>query len=128
MTDTGWANDALCFGMEEADYFFFEDSANDYATARNICADCPVAQQCLDAALKEEVTSWRYGVRGGLSARERSAIAKSTPKEKPKESDKMAIARAMWAAGNSQTHIGSLIGVSARTVGRWLRRQEQEAA
>lgn len=45
-----------------------------WADARAICSRCPVRTACLDAALTEEDTSSarsRYGVRGGLTPRQR---------------------------------------------------------
>ena len=52
--------------------------------ARAICAGCPVRQECLDAAMKEEIylcndhpmqMQHRHGVRGGLTPSERAALA-----------------------------------------------------
>ena len=41
-----------------------------------ICQTCPVRLACLDAAMVEEAReSWRWGIRGGLTARERGKLA-----------------------------------------------------
>ena len=41
-----------------------------------ICQTCPVRVPCLEAAMAEEADeSWRWGIRGGLTARERTKLA-----------------------------------------------------
>ncbi|MEV8432025.1 WhiB family transcriptional regulator [Streptomyces chartreusis] len=39
-----------------------------------ICAGCPVRAECLQECMREEVTSHRYGVRGGLTAADRHRL------------------------------------------------------
>lgn len=65
-----WTDRALCAKLTDFD-------PEDYATARPVCAACPVRQECLDAAMAEErglSVSFRAGIRGGLGPHERTAI------------------------------------------------------
>lgn len=59
--DTPDLPDALCKGLGYADYFHSDDY-EDRQLAKKICADCPVQQLCLDAALAR---GERFGVFGG---------------------------------------------------------------
>lgn len=46
--------------------------------ALRICGTCPERAACLDAALEEEAAAgncYRHGIRGGMTADQRSAIA-----------------------------------------------------
>lgn len=50
-----------------------------YLPAIAICAQCTVVDQCLKAAMVEETgRSLRFGVRGGLTPRQRSALPRRT--------------------------------------------------
>lgn len=64
-----WREQAACRGMETAIFFPTRGDNAGVAQARSICAGCPVRRQCLDNALAD--TGDRYGIRGGLTARER---------------------------------------------------------
>jgi WhiB family redox-sensing transcriptional regulator len=46
----GWIKQARCRGMDNT--VFFSDSPKAQAEAKAICAECPVARQCLDWALE----------------------------------------------------------------------------
>ncbi len=78
--EPGWWDDAACLGMDprEATAVFFPTATGgrssrgvDYTAARAICATCPVRRPCLDAALSEERSGARHGMRGGMTAEER---------------------------------------------------------
>jgi WhiB family redox-sensing transcriptional regulator len=44
--------------------------------AKDICGRCPIRERCLSKALEEEAgEAMRWGVRGGLDADERAALA-----------------------------------------------------
>lgn len=66
-----WRYDAACAG-HPPDVFFPDpfDRATTKA-AKAICANCPVAQPCLDEALAEEI---QVGIRGGRTVAERSGF------------------------------------------------------
>lgn len=71
-----WAQDALCAQTDPE--IFFPNKGESIQKAVRICSQCPVRQECLDAAMEEESARsgyGRYGIRGGVTARERSRIA-----------------------------------------------------
>jgi hypothetical protein len=91
MRNTEWKLQANCYGDEE---LFLEDTllsasegtprhAEDaVGRAKKICFSCPVKTQCLTAAMEDESYlggTERYGIRGGLTARERILIAAQDP-------------------------------------------------
>lgn len=68
-TDEDWRESALC-AQTDAEAFFPVKGAST-RPAKRVCAACPVTAECLADAL---ATDERYGVRGGLSARERRSL------------------------------------------------------
>lgn len=61
-----WMVDARCLDADpEA---FFPEKGGSTREAKRICADCPVAEPCLEYALEHDE---RFGIWGGLSERER---------------------------------------------------------
>lgn len=64
-----WRDLAACAG-EDPDLFYPEPGGS-VKPAKQICAGCPVRAECLEDALK---TGDRFGVRGGLSERERGRL------------------------------------------------------
>jgi WhiB family transcriptional regulator, redox-sensing transcriptional regulator len=72
---TEWMRDGLCAQTDpEA---FHPDEHGSVAPAKAVCAGCPVLAECRAYALK---TGQRFGVWGGLSARERQQIWHNTSK------------------------------------------------
>ena len=67
-----WMDDAVCASVGSDP--FFEDKGGSAATARRICATCPVAAQCLQTALDDPEL---YGVWGGTTYMERRALRKT---------------------------------------------------
>ena len=74
-----WRGSALC-AQTDPEAFFPANKAyadeyngyNNYNEARKICAECPVKGECLaDALMTGDV---EYGMRGGLTPRERMGI------------------------------------------------------
>lgn len=83
-----WRERAACVGQNPEWWYADAKDAKSIANARAallICqGQCPVRQECLDAALKEEVAtgrSYRFGIRGGLTASQRAR--RFAPKRKP---------------------------------------------
>jgi WhiB family redox-sensing transcriptional regulator len=72
--DDGWRADAACTGMD-VNLWFLPRSVHP-AQALEVCAGCPVREQCLDAALLEEGTASPHGVRGGLTAAQRMRLGR----------------------------------------------------
>lgn len=62
-TDDVWRVDARCnTGAGDVTHLFFSDDLHDIARAKAICSKCPVATECLDAALTRHEP---WGVWGG---------------------------------------------------------------
>lgn len=72
--DTSWHERAKC---KDADPNLFFTKAGQHADeAKALCDGCPVREQCLEEALGMSATC-DYGIRGGLSQKERHAIRKA---------------------------------------------------
>lgn len=63
-----WQQDALCAQTDPE--VFFPDKGGNAAVAKQVCASCPVSQQCLDYAIANDEP---HGIWGGLSDRQRRA-------------------------------------------------------
>jgi WhiB family redox-sensing transcriptional regulator len=79
--DHTWHDKAACQPTEhnpvDPDIFFPEpDETGKIHAAKRLCAQCPVRQICLDAALEHSDT---FGVRGGLTEEERSPLHENLP-------------------------------------------------
>lgn len=76
-----WQHKAACRG-EESSVFFYDENEREPAksyrvrAALQICAVCPVKQQCLDHALSVPEV---YGIWGGKSQEEIRALVKANP-------------------------------------------------
>ena len=61
---------------------FFHDAgqsgASAYTYAKRICQVCPVRAECLDFAMDTEYKHYRFGVWGGLTAKERHQLHVAT--------------------------------------------------
>ena len=61
--DLSWERDAACKTASPATArLFFSDEIGEIATAKRICADCPVIVECLDTALARRE---QWGIWGG---------------------------------------------------------------
>ncbi|MFJ9841725.1 WhiB family transcriptional regulator [Kitasatospora sp. NPDC101155] len=74
--DHTWQDRAVCNPTEynpvDPETFFpGPEEADKIATAKALCAQCPVARTCLDAALE---TGDTHGIRGGLTEEEREPL------------------------------------------------------
>ncbi len=67
--NTEWMNRGKC--RQSARAIFFPRDGMGVSEAQNICAECPVSQECLEYALENRI---RHGVWGGCSERERARI------------------------------------------------------
>lgn len=65
-----WHAEAACAGAELD--VFFPPLGRSAREAKAVCSGCPVRVQCLDEALVDPDLD--HGVRGGLSARERTRL------------------------------------------------------
>jgi WhiB family redox-sensing transcriptional regulator len=81
-----WTARAACLGMDTE--LFYSDGAAQIAESKRVCASCPVQVACLAFAIKAEggpITSGQYsgrfGVFGGMTAKERAAYVRAREKE-----------------------------------------------
>jgi len=77
LASAAWRRQASCRTLDPALFFPAGASgteAQDAASAKAICATCPVAAPCLEFAL---TTNQEYGVWGGLDEEERREIRRS---------------------------------------------------
>ena len=73
--DLGFFTDAACRGADTSIFFPVSDSLAD--EAKQICAACPVAEQCLEYAV---ATHQPDGVWGGLTGQERHRLVRRRQK------------------------------------------------
>jgi WhiB family redox-sensing transcriptional regulator len=67
-----WVEDARCRTQGDPAWFYPDRSASEFSRqAKQVCAHCPVIEQCLRWALENRE---EHGVWGGLSERERRAL------------------------------------------------------
>lgn len=71
-------SDAACRGYDPD--IWFPTRGGDVRPARDICAICPVIEECLTFALENSV---RFGIWGGLSVLERRTVRKARGLRKP---------------------------------------------
>lgn len=82
---TGWQNQAACSGCDTEAWFTGSDHVGS-ATARAICASCPVRAECLALALHTEQglsAATRFGLYGGHSPAQRAALDPTAGTRKP---------------------------------------------
>lgn len=65
-----WQLDAACEGMDRE--LFFDPTPQDETVLREVCADCPVRQTCLDYANEHRL----LGFWGGTNEEERGMVSK----------------------------------------------------
>ena len=64
-----WPQDGLCRQVSDPEIYFPEDRRSEIArNAKRICRRCPVAGECLEAALLRDE---RFGIWGGMDERDR---------------------------------------------------------
>lgn len=71
--DDPWQAEALCAQTDPEG--FFPEIGGSARPAKQVCAKCPVRQECLDYALKNDE---RFGVWGGLTGPERRSLRART--------------------------------------------------
>ncbi|MEY9854770.1 WhiB family redox-sensing transcriptional regulator [Catenulispora sp. GAS73] len=79
--DAGWQERAACRTTDQGLFFEPEHERQDVRdrrtrAAKAVCATCPVRRECLLYALS---TPERYGIWGGLTAKERGRIRRQRP-------------------------------------------------
>ena len=77
MSAHNWTDQANCIGYPLE--VFFPRGNRIPQLALDACAACPVRQRCLDEALYEEGRDYdAYGIRGGLTAKQRDSLRKGS--------------------------------------------------
>lgn len=69
--DQQWEHHAACLGVDPELFYPGKEDPADLAAARAVCAECPVAADCLEYAI---LNGEKYGIWGGKSEKERRAI------------------------------------------------------
>lgn len=80
-----WRDQAACLGMDVNIFYQDVKKGGDaqYKDARSICNSCPVRISCLEDALHNEIPSETFGMRGGLSAKQRIKLYRERKGLKP---------------------------------------------
>jgi hypothetical protein len=81
-----WRDSAACAGADPE--MFLAETGGEAQAAKSVCAACPVRAACLEAALTEEKDNpapARAGIRGGMSPKQRAALAKRRRGPVPQE-------------------------------------------
>ncbi len=75
-----WKTDALCRLHPEVDWFddFGKPTDDNIVAAKEVCAECPVQEECLDFALRNREA---YNIWGGLTPRERRKLSRGKIKK-----------------------------------------------
>lgn len=71
MSDTGWMDHAACIGTDPELWFPDVSDAEGIAAAAAVCAGCPVADPCLDYALRQQLN---HGIFAGTTPVERKVL------------------------------------------------------
>ncbi len=115
-----WRERAACRGARIE--VFFPGRGETAGTARQVCARCPVCQQCLEFAVSNRIV---YGIWGGLTGPERRALQSDWLRAARRARDEAI--RAADAAGVTVEEIGRSFGLSRMTVTRILRKGNRGA-
>jgi WhiB family transcriptional regulator, redox-sensing transcriptional regulator len=115
-----WREEAACRGMRiEA---FYPGRGETAGPGRQVCAQCPVREQCLEFAVSNRIV---YGIWGGLTGPERRALQSDWLRAARQERDQAILAAD--AAGLTAEAIARAFGVSAMTVTRIVRSRNRGA-
>ena len=109
-----WRELAACRGIDLD--VFFPGRGESAGPARQVCAQCPVRQPCLDYAITNRIV---YGIWGGLTERERRALQSRLVRASRRDRDRAVLAAV--AAGYTAEAIGRSFGLSRTSVTRIAR-------
>ena len=106
-----WRQQAACHGTDLN--LFYPERGQSAGSARQVCAQCPVRQPCLEYALSNRITS---GIWGGLTERERRPLQSEWVQAARRDRDRAILAAD--AAGYTTAEIGRSFGLSRTSVTR----------
>jgi len=109
-----WRELAACCGTDLD--LFYPERGQSAGPARQVCAQCPVRQPCLDYALSNRIAS---GIWGGLTERERRPLQSLLVQDSRRERDRAIVAAD--AAGYTTAAIARSFGLSQTSVTRIAR-------
>jgi WhiB family redox-sensing transcriptional regulator len=115
-----WRLRAACHGTDLD--LFYPERGESAGPARQVCAQCPVRQPCLEYALSNRIT---YGIWGGLTERERRPLQSEWVKAARRDRDRAVLAAD--AAGYTTAVIGRSFGLSPISVVRIVRAGNENA-
>lgn len=72
-----WRDDAACRGQDPN--IWLPERGESVLRAKRICSTCPVADDCLEYALRESIT---VGIYGGLSEKQRRPLRQKRRRER----------------------------------------------
>ena len=108
-----WNGTEACADVEDPE-LFFSDFALDIALAKDICAECPMIQACLNYAMKHE----NNGVWGGLSADDRYKLRGNKEAFDSNDQDRL-IMEKDFIMTRPADEVAAAYQVDIRTVSRW---------
>jgi WhiB family transcriptional regulator, redox-sensing transcriptional regulator len=106
-----WRQQAACRGVDLD--LFYPKRGESAGPARQVCAQCPVRQACLEYALSNRIAS---GIWGGLTERERRPLQSRLVQAERLDRDRAVLAAD--AAGYTTAAIGRSFGLSPTSVTR----------
>jgi WhiB family redox-sensing transcriptional regulator len=128
-----WMEDARC-AQVDPELWHPDGKGVGYRDAKQVCAGCPVQQQCADFAQQVEgdlAHSHRHGLWGGQLPRARADAAAGNERRRREAEREERIIRLYRRGGLDAEQIADLVGCTDRTVYRVtarLREQLGEAA
>jgi WhiB family redox-sensing transcriptional regulator len=108
-----WMDEGVC-AQSDPDAFYPE-RGHSATAAKELCLGCPVRVRCLEYALANQE---RFGVWGGLSERERRALAANEEPPAPAERDYTAVDALLREGKHGDVEIARLCDMPKSTVHR----------
>jgi hypothetical protein len=72
-----WLEQAACRGVDTNIFMPLRGENVKVTTAKKICGECPVRQECLDDSLRQAQQIDLHGIFGGLSKKQRDGVLRS---------------------------------------------------
>lgn len=122
MNTDDWKIHGRCATHPNSD-LWYPDTGRDSERAQQLCAECPVREQCYQHAITRPE---RYGIWGGTTETERRRItaqqARNTPNGHParytSDAERDHHIHRLHLEGNTVRAIADMLGISPRTVDR----------